>query len=190
MAKSRGNQTLGNSPNGEPPYTKHSQDPEVALLPAQLLWRLAHPQHLRGHTANNRVLGHVFGDHRVRAHDAVVPDANAPQNARPITHPNIAANPHVALVDALQSDRTLDLHHAVVEVDQHHPVGDDALAADRHVLVGGDRALLAHHGLRADRNFALVHTDLGVVSEPGPTADAERRVAADLQLHAWADDAS
>jgi hypothetical protein len=63
---------------------------------------------------------------------------------------------HVALVDALQADRPLDLDDAVVEVDEHHPVGDDALAADRHVLEGRDRALLAEHGLRADAHLALV----------------------------------
>ena len=66
----------------------------------------------------------------------------------------------------------LDLDDAVVEVDQHHAVGDDALAADGDVLEGGDRALLAHHGLRPDLDLALVGADLRAVADPAPAAEA------------------
>ena len=66
----------------------------------------------------------------------------------------------------------LDLDDAVVEVDQHHAVGDDALAADRDVLEGGDRALLAHHGLGADLDDALVRADLGPVADPATSGRA------------------
>ena len=69
------------------------------------------------------------------------------------------------------ADRALDLHDAMVEVDQHHAVGDDALAADRDVLEGGDRALLAHHGLRPDLDLALVGADLRAVADPRPAAE-------------------
>src|SRR6185437_83613 len=151
--------------------------------------RLAHPQYLRRHAAYDRVLGDVLGHDSVGAHDAVVPDAHSPQYARAVAHPNIAPDPYVALVDPLQPDRALHLHHAVVEVDQHHPVGDDALPADLHVLVGGDRALLAHHRLCADRHFALVHPDLRAVADPRPATDPQRRVLADLELDARAEEA-
>ena len=109
--------------------------------------------------------------------DAVVADAHAAQDARAVADPDVVADAHVALVDPLLADRPLDLGDAVVEVDQHHAVGDDALAPDRDVLVGGDRALLADHGLRADAHLALVHADLAAVADPRPAADprASRR---------------
>ena len=71
------------------------------------------------------------------------------------------------------ADRPLDLDDAVVEVDEHRPVGDHALLADPHPLVGGDRALLAHHGLRADLDHALVAADLGPVADPDEAAEAD-----------------
>ena len=71
------------------------------------------------------------------------------------------------------ADRALDLDDAVVEVDQHHAVGDDALAPDRDVLEGGDRALLAEHGLRADLDLALVDADLRAVADPRPAAEPQ-----------------
>ena len=92
----------------------------------------------------------VLGHDGVGADDAVVADGHAAQDARAVADPAVVADADVALVDPLQADRPLDLDDAVVEVDQHHAVGDDALAADRHVLEGGDRALLAEHGLGAD----------------------------------------
>ena len=80
--------------------------------------------------------------------DRVVADADAAQDAGAVADPDVGADLDVALVDALLADRPLDLDDAVVEVDEHRPVGDHALLADPHPLVGGDRALLAHHGLR------------------------------------------
>ncbi len=130
----------------------------------------------RRHAADDGVLGHVARHDRARADDAVVADGDAAQDARAVADPDVVPDAHVALVDALQADRALDLGHAVVEVDQHHAVGEDALAPDRDVLVGGDRALLADHRLRADRDLALVHADLAAVPDPRPAADAQRRV--------------
>jgi hypothetical protein len=95
----------------------------------------------------------------------------------------------VALVDALEPHRPLDLDDAVVEVDQHHAVGDDALAADDDVLERGDRALLAEHGLGADLRDPLVDAQLAAVADPAPAAEPQLRVAADLELHARADEA-
>ena len=77
-------------------------------------------------------------------------------------------NADVALVDPLQTDRPVDLCDAVVEVDQHHPVGNDALAPDRDTLIGGDRAVLPQHRLRADAHLALVDADLRAMADPGP----------------------
>ena len=82
---------------------------------------------------------------------AVVADRDAAQDAGAVADPDVVPDAHVALVDALLADRPLDLDDAVVEVDHHHPVGDDALAPDRHALVGRDRAFLADDGLGADR---------------------------------------
>src|SRR6185295_20055398 len=89
----------------------------------------------------------------------------------------------------LVADRALDLDDAVVEVDQHHAVGDDALAPDRDALEGGDGALLTHHGLGADRHLALVHADLGPVPDPRPAPEPQDGAAADLELHARPDEA-
>ena len=69
----------------------------------------------------------------------------------------------------------LDVDDAVVEVDEHHAVGDDALAADRDVLEGGDRALLPEHRLRADPHLALVRADLAAVADPRPAPEVHRR---------------
>jgi len=91
---------------------------------------------------------------------------------------------HVALVDPLQPDRALDLDDAVVEVDEHHAVGDDALAPDRDVLEGRDRALLTEHGLGPDPDLALVHADLRAVPDPGPASEDEPRPGLDLERHA------
>jgi len=76
----------------------------------------------------------------------------------------------------------------VVEVDEHGAVGDDALAADRDVLVGGDGALLAEHGLGADLEDAFVDADLAAVAEPRPAAEADDRVLADLEPDLRADE--
>ena len=103
-----------------------------------------------GTPAADRVGGMSFVTTLLVPIDAVVADRRAAQEAGAVADPDVVADAHVALVDALLADRALDLDDAVVEVDQHHAVGDDALAADRDVLEGGDRALLAHHGLRAD----------------------------------------
>ncbi len=142
-----------------------------------------------GTPASDGVGGDVLGDDRARADDRVVADADAAQHARAVADPDVVADAHVALVDALQADRALDLGHAVVEVDQHHAVGEDALAPDRDVLEGRDRALLADHRLGADAHLALVHADLAAVPDPRPAADAQRGAAADLELHAGADEA-
>ncbi len=122
--------------------------------------------------------------HRARADDRVVADGHPAQHARSVADPHVVPDAYVALVDALQPDRPLDLDGAVVEVDQHHPVGEDALAPDLYALVGGDRALLTHHGLGADRHLALVHPDLAAVPDPRPAADSQPRVRSDLELHA------
>src|SRR5205814_3361290 len=117
---------------------------------------------------------------RVRADDRVVADRHAAQERRAVADPHVVADAHVALVDALQADRPVDLDDAVIEVDQHHAIGDDALAADRDVLVAGDRALLPDHGLGADADLALVRADLRAVADPRPAAQVELGVLADL----------
>jgi len=93
------------------------------------------------------------------------------------------AHDHLALVDPLQPDRALDLDHAVVEVDEHDAVGEDALAPDGHVLEGRDRALLPEHGLGPDAHLALVHADLGVVPDPRPASQHQARAGLDLEGH-------
>src|SRR4029079_2854264 len=105
-----------------------------------------------------------------RADDAVVAHRRAAQDARAVADPAVVPDVHVALVDPLQAYRRSHLDNAVVEVDQHHAVGDDALAADRDVLEGGDRALLPEHGLRPDLAQALVTPQLAAGAKPGPGA--------------------
>ncbi|MFA9270923.1 MAG: hypothetical protein ACEQSX_09205, partial [Baekduiaceae bacterium] len=99
------------------------------------------------------------------------------------------ADPHVALVDPLRADRTLDLGDPVVEVDEHHAVGDDALTADRHMLVHAPHAVLADDRLCADPQLALVHADLAARPQPRPPAEDDLRARADLERHAGADEA-
>src|SRR5439155_8477408 len=125
--------------------------------------------------------GHVLGHYRARPDDRVVADRHPAQDARAVADPDAVAHANVALVDALEPDAPVDLHHPVIEVDQHHAVGDHALAPDRHVLVRGDRALLAEHGLRADRDDALVAADLRSVAEPRPAAELDPPSLADLE---------
>src|SRR6185437_3373282 len=115
-----------------------------------------------------------------RPDDRVVAHRGAAEDAGAVADPAVVADAHVALVDALQADRALGLDHPVVEVDQHHAVGDDALAADRDVLEGGDRALLSEHGLGPDPDLALVRADLAAVADPGPAPEVQPGVAADL----------
>src|SRR5580692_4126496 len=131
----------------------------------------------------------MLGYDRASADHAVIADAHSPQDARAVADPHVVPDTHVALVDPLQADRALHLHDAVIEVDQHHAVGDDALASDRHLLVGRDRAVLADHRLRANAHLALVHADLAAVPDPRPTPDPQRCMAADLERHSRADEA-
>src|SRR5262249_49190531 len=145
--------------------------------------------HASRHSRDHGVLRERAGQNRARPDHSVVADAHAAQHAGAVADPDVVPDLDVALVDALQADRTLDLGDAVVEVDQPQAGGEDALAADRDVLEGGDRALLAHHGLGPDRDLALVHADLAAVSDPRPAADPERRVFSDLEPHARADEA-
>ena len=69
-------------------------------------------------------------------------------------------------VDQWPPEGALELDSAVVEVDQHHTVGDQALPPDRDALKGRDRALLSEHRLGTNHHLALVDTDLGVVADP------------------------
>src|SRR5207237_1098845 len=108
---------------------------------------------------------------------------DASQDAGPVADPHVVADRDVALVDPLLPDRPFDLDHAVVEVDHHDPVGDDALAPDRDALIGGDRALLPEHGLRADRHLALVRPDLAAMAQPRPPAERDGCGLADLEPH-------
>src|SRR4051812_22341317 len=88
---------------------------------------------------------------------------------------------HPCLALGRLADRAVDLDDAVVEVDEHHAVGDDALAPDRHVLEGGDGALLADHALGADADLALVRADLRAMADPRPAPEVELRALADLE---------
>ena len=117
---------------------------------------------------------------------AFSPTVTPRSTQRAVADPDVVRDAHVALVDPLHADRALHLGDAVVEVDQHHAVGDDALAPDRDVLEGRDRALLADHGLGSDLHLALVHAQLAAVPDPCPAPDPQRRVAPDLELHARA----
>ena len=139
--------------------------------PAQLRRRLAHAQHACGGAGDHGVGRDVLRHDRVGADDAVVADRDAAQDARAVADPAVVPDADVALVDPLEPDRALHLDDAVVEVDQHHAVGDDALAPDRDALEGGDRALLAEHRLRPDRRLALVHAQLRAVADPAPAAE-------------------
>ena len=123
------------------------------------------------------------------ADHGVVADRDPAQDAGAVADPDVVTDADVALVDPLLADRALDLDHAVIEVDHHRPVGDDALAADRDVLVAGDRAFLAEHRLRADLDDALVRPDLGAVADPGPAAEHHPGVAPDLETDVRADEA-
>src|SRR5213076_617487 len=154
------------------------------LAPAQPLRHLADPQDPRGDPADDRVRGHVPVDDGVGADHRVVADANPAQEARAVADPDVRPDDDVALVYPLHPDRPLDLDHAVVEVDEHRAVRDDALLAEPHPLVGGDRALLAEHGLGADLDHALVAADLRSIADPGEAPEAHRGAAPDLQLEA------
>ena len=140
-------------PDDPPPLSPPPPSPSPTP-PPQLPAPRARPpratQPPRRRPRHDGVVRHVLGDHGVPAHDCVVADRTAAQDAGAVADPAVVADADVALVDPLQPDRPLGLDDPVVEVDEHHPVGDDALAADRDVLEGGDRALLAHHRLRAD----------------------------------------
>ena len=98
-------------------------------------------------------------------------------------------DPHVALVNPLLANRALDIDHAVIEVDQHHAVGHDALASYRNMLVGGDRAFLAEDRLGTHRHPTLVGADLASLSQPRPASQRHDRVAANLKRHAPAHEA-
>src|ERR1035438_238439 len=105
----------------------------ISLLPAHRPRRLAHADHACRRPTDNSIGGHVPGDHSTRADDAVLTDADPAQDARAVADPHVVPDAHVALVDALLADRPVDFGDAVVEVDQHHAVGNDALAPDRDV---------------------------------------------------------
>ena len=121
--------------------------------------------------ADDSIGGDIGGDHRAGADHRVVADGDAAQHAGAVSDPDVVADVDVALVDPLLADRPLDLDHPVVEVDHHHPVGDDALAPDRDVL---DRPRSCTPGRaptwRRSRP-ALVGADLAAVAEPGPAAE-------------------
>jgi hypothetical protein len=88
----------------------------------------------------------------------------------------------------LDANRALDFDDAVVEVDEHRAVGYHALLADADVFVGRDRALLAEHGLGADRDLTLVAADLRAVADPGEAPEADRAALSDLQLQPLAEE--
>src|SRR5215216_7119687 len=142
--------------------------PAARLAPAHPRRLVPHADDSGRHPGDDRVFGHVARDYRVRPDDGVVAHRHATEDAGAVADPDVVAHADVALVDALEADRAVDLDHAVVEVDQHHPVGDDALAADRDVLVAGDGALLPDDGLGADSHLALVRADLRAVADPRP----------------------
>src|SRR5262249_22041049 len=116
--------------------------------------------------ADDGVVGHIAGDNRAGADNGVVPDGGPAQDAGAVPDPDVVTDVDVTLVDPLLADRSFDLDHAVVEVDHHHAFGDDALAPDRDVLEGRDRALLAEHALGADDQLSLVDADLAAVPDP------------------------
>src|SRR4051794_27276764 len=162
---------------------------DLVLAPAQALGRIAVAQDAARQAGRHRVGRDRLRDDRVRPDHRVVADRHAAQDAGAVAHPHVVADVDVALVDALLADGPLDLDDAVVEVDEHHAIGDDALATDRHVLERADGALLADHRLRADDDLALVRPDLGAVADPRPAPEDDAGVRADLELHARADEA-
>ena len=137
--------------------------------------RLAHAKDARGHARDDGVGRHVARDHRVRADHGVVADRHAAQDAGAVADPDVVAHAHVALVDALEPDRAVHLDHPVVEVDQHHAVGDHALAPDRHVLERGDRALLAR--ARSSRRSRPCPRGCGSCSRARPTTSGPARAS-------------
>src|ERR671917_503811 len=82
----------------------------------------------------------------------------------------------------------VDLDGGVVEVDEHDAVGDHALAPDRDVLVGGDRALLSEHGLGADRDDPLVTAQLRPMPEPRPAPELDSPAAPNVEVPPGADE--
>src|SRR4051794_10820957 len=154
----------------------------------QRLRRLAHADDPGGDAADDGVGRYVPGDDRVGPDHRVVADADAAEDAGAVADPDVVADLDVALVDALRADRQFDVDDAVVEVDEHRPVGDHALLADPHPLVGGDRALLAQHRFVADLDQALVAADLRPVANPDEAAEADLRAAPGLQCQAAAEE--
>ena len=73
----------------EPPLA-HRELGLERIRPAQLARRLAHPQHLRRHPADDGVRGHVPGDDRARADHGVVAHPHAAQEAGPVADPDVA----------------------------------------------------------------------------------------------------
>src|SRR5205823_2325020 len=120
------------------------------LGPAERFRGFAHAEDPGRDPAHHRVCGHVPRDDGVSADHRVVADLDAAQDAGAVSDPDVRADFNIALVYPLDPDRAFDLDDAMVEVDEHRPIGDHALLADPHVLVGGDRALLAEHGLVPD----------------------------------------
>src|SRR4051812_4918982 len=162
---------------------------DLVLAPAQPLGGLAVAQDAAGEAGGDRVGRDRLRDDRVRPDHGVVADRHAAQDAGPVAHPHVVADVDVALVDPLFADRALDLDDAVIEVDEHHAVGDDALAPDRHVLERADGALLPDHRLGTDDDLALVRADLRAVADPGPAAEHDARPLADLEVHPGAHEA-
>src|SRR5881394_679780 len=156
--------------------------------PAQALGLIAHTDDPGGDAGDYRVGGDVLSDDAVGADDRVIADADATQDAGAVADPNVGADLYLAGVDALLADRAVDFDHAVIEVDEHRPVGDHALLTDSHSLVSGDRALLAEHGLGTDLNHALVAADLGAVAEPDEGAELDPAAGGDLQFEAGAEE--
>ncbi len=149
---------------------------------------LTHSKDAGRHATDDGVGRYVLGDHGVGADDRVVAHRHAAQDAGAVADPDIRTHPYVLHVDALMADGPLRLDHAVVEVDEHRPVGDHAFRPDPDVPVGRDRAVLPHHGLRPDLDQALVAADLGPVPDPHEAAEADRSLPAGLELKAAAEE--
>ena len=99
-------------------------------LPAHPRGRLAHADHRAGTPPTTALAGNVLRDHGVRA-DTGCRRRSPPAGCTRRSRSRRCGRRDVALVDPCSADRALDLDHAVVEVDHHHAVGDDALASDR-----------------------------------------------------------